>query len=472
MSAAATSYSHESLNELSDYFHAAPIGLHITEADGTIKTTNLAELELLGYRDSPGDYIGRHAGEFHSDDIGEMFDSVMSGKPVPEREATLVRKDGSTQRVLQYANARVENGEFAGVRCCTFPHPDDLRPDIAELGALRDESLENRGIALSPEERNQTYRDLSDFFDNCPVALHIVGGDGLIRRANRRELESMGYEADSYIGKHIATFHADQAVIDGMLTDLVGGSPLINFSATLFHQSGQRMPVMIYSNSRMRNGSFINTRCFTVPVPKMRKVPETAEQFSWPRNEDLGFTVAGRDQIAPKPNPMTLALRYIAARKRPEESLGFLARLSQVLATAGSLNDLLANAAKLCTPFLADFVSIDTQSRHLADAATRTVQPQAKKILHLLESVTGQVQGCAALKDIDDIRAAELRKLGVGDLFIVEMSMRGAYVGTVAMLRQNAPSSHAFGPADIALVEETARRIATAIEIGTLTEMQ
>src|ERR1019366_8254518 len=120
-----------------------------------------------------------------------------------------------TQRVLQYANARFENGEFAGVRCCTFPHPDDLRPDIAEVGALRDESLENRGVALSPEERNQTYRDLSDFFDNCPVALHIVGGDGLIRRANRRELESMGYEADSYIGKHIATFHADQAVIDG-----------------------------------------------------------------------------------------------------------------------------------------------------------------------------------------------------------------------------------------------------------------
>src|SRR5437868_6509749 len=59
--------------------------------------------------------------------------------------------------------------------------------------------------------------DLEDFFENGDFALHIVGSDGTILRANRAELELLGYSAEEYVGHHIAEFHADAAVIDDML---------------------------------------------------------------------------------------------------------------------------------------------------------------------------------------------------------------------------------------------------------------
>src|SRR5262249_31956912 len=146
----------------------------------------------------------------------------------------------------------------------------DLRPDIAELAALTDQSVASRHLELTPEQRRELYRELHDFFENGPVGLHVVGGDGLIKHANQAELTTLGYDAGAYRGAHLARFHAEQRVIDGMLETLVAGTPLVNFSATLFREDGSRLPVLIYSNSRMRDGSFVNTRCFTVPAPEAR----------------------------------------------------------------------------------------------------------------------------------------------------------------------------------------------------------
>jgi PAS domain S-box-containing protein len=485
MSAAtATDFNKKSLNDLSDYFHAAPIALHITEADGTIQRTNLAELELLGYRDNPDDYIGRHVAEMHADSgaAEALIQRVLAGESVVEHEVSLVRRDGTPQKVLLYANARLENGEFAGIRCCTFPHPEALRPDIAELGALRDESIESRGLDMTHEQLSDTYEELKDFFENCPVAMHIVGGDGLVMYANKKELAAMGYMPDEYLGTHIATFHADQHVIDGMLTDLVGGTPLINFSATLLHKDGKKLPVMIYSNSRMREGSFLNTRCFTVPIPKTRKsVTERIEHFSWPRNEDFGFTIPGRAEAHSDPNPMTLALKYIASRKRPEESLGYLARVSQALGATGSIKDMLAEVLRLSVPFLADFVSVDLPSRHLGHCSTEVMTGAADGIVRFVGgddpnlefsvgavSRSGESQNCFDLSKATTARGTELLKAGARSAIVVPLAIRGQCIGALTLLRENATSRRDFGPADLALSEELARRVSCALEIDRL----
>lgn len=477
-------FSEEALNDLSDYFQGAPIGLHVTESDGTITRTNLAELELLGYSGRPDEYVGRHVAEFHADseEVQQLLDRVSVNEPVAEHEATLLRRDGSPQKVLLYANARMEDGEFRGLRCFTFPHPEDLRPDIAEVGALRDESVESLGVDLREDERYKMYWELQDFFENAPVALHIVGGDGLIKRANKKELAAMGYDPEAYIGAHIAGFHSDQGVIDGMLTDLVGGTPLVNFSATLFHKNGSKLPVMIYSNSRMRDGSFVNTRCLTVPVPKSRKaVSNVMERFTWPRNEDLGFSIPGREVTQSKPNPMTLALKYIAARKRPEESLGFLARVSQTLASAGSFESMLRETARLCVPFLADFVTVDLASRHLAHASIESLHGRTESILRYLNSGGpeaefgiasavrgGETQACSNLNVCAGDRAQQLLNAGIRSLIMAPLTIRGQHIGALTLLRENIPSQRDFGPADRALAEEVARRISFAIQIDRL----
>jgi hypothetical protein len=481
MPQASASFNQEKFNDLTDYFHGAPIGLKITSTDGTITQTNLAELKLLGYDENMGEYVGRHMAEFHSDpDAAQtLLDRLVSGEKVAEHETTLLRRDGTPQKVLMYANAKIDDGEFHGVRCFTFPHPDDLRPDIAEVGALTDLSAESRALDLSEDEQKRMYSELSDFFDNSPVNLHIVGGDGLIKHASESELSAMGYDRGSYIGQHIAGFHASQSVIDGMLGDLVGGTPLINFPATLSHKDGSKIPVMIYSNSRMRDGSFLNTRCFTVSMPKARQAPAGhAVEFVWPRNEDFGFSLPGKAASTSKPNPMTLALRYIGSRKRPEESLGFLASVSKVFASYGRLDTMLADVAALSVPFLADFVSIDLADSHLAQASIQALSDRTDKIIRCLAvgdkfslrsaRAAGKIEACFDLNAETNgsaERAAEFLKLGLRSLILVPLAIRGDAVGTLALLREGSSTRRNLGPADRALAEELARRISFAIAI-------
>jgi PAS domain S-box-containing protein len=479
----------DALNDFSDYFHAAPIGLHVSGPDGTITRTNLAELKLLGYGDHAGEYVGRHMAEFHADADGAriLLDRLVAGETVAEHDTTLLRRDGAPQRVLLYANARIDGGAFRGARCFTFPHPEDLRPDIAEVGALKDQSVAGRRLELTAAERGELYAELRDFFDNGPVGLHMVGGDGLIRYANKCELATMGYDSEAYVGQHIARFHADQKVIDGMLEDLVGGTPLVNFGATLCRKDGAKLPVLIYSNSRMSDGSFVNTRCFTVPAPGSRRVPggRTVE-FSWPRNEDFGFTFVGREETPPesKPNPMTVALKYIASRKRPEEALGFLAHVSRALGSTKPFDAMLREAVTLSVPYLADFATVDVPPAHLAHAISPSLKAETDRLVRFLsaggpgtefsvESVraTGADEACFDLTaecETRGERAAELLEMGVRSLLIVPLTVRGRHLGALTLLRVNSSSRRNFGPADRALAEEFARRISFAIEIERL----
>jgi PAS domain S-box-containing protein len=479
MLAEATEMNDQRLNDLSDYFYGAPVGLQMIDGAGMIRRANLAGLRLLDYDEQ--EYVGRHVGEFFAEPevVRAMLDKLAAGESIREFEATLIRRDGKKQEVLIYANSKRSDGILEGIRCAIFPHPDDLRPDIAEAAALTDQSVEAHGRELSLEERDELLADLEDLFRHNPVNGHIVGGDGLVKYASESELESMGYEPDSYIGVHIARFHADQNVIDGMLEDLVGGTPLINFNATLFHKDGSKIPVMIYSNSRMRGSDFLNTRCFTVPVPKSRRSGEGERAaFSWPRNEDFGFTIAGRDAPAAAPNPMTLALRYIASRKRPEESLGFLACVSQILADGRVLDERLAEIVRLSVPFLADAASLELETGQAAHHAAGGLRDRFEAVRAALASDAPDCELALAairkagqpvvVKDVSqhqrsgDPVSQALAVAGVGSAILMPLEFADHTFGTIAFVREEGPARQPFGPADVALAEEVARRIAIA----------
>lgn len=451
----------ETLNDLSDFFHGAPIGLTMVAANGTIQRTNLAELHMRGYSAQPNEYIGHHIGEFHTNagEMARLLERLAAGEVITEYESTLVRRDGSTQKVLQYLSPRTRDGQVIGVNSFSFPHPDDQAPDVSKAGALQNNSLDARGVQLSDAEKEELYQDLTDFFQNAPVGLHIVGGDGLVKHSNKREIASMGYESapSEYLGQHIAKFHAHQNVIDGMLTDLVAGRPLINFTdAELLHKDGSQFPVMIYSNSRMESGDFMNTRCFTVPMPKAFTQPSKKIDFVWPRNEEFPH------DPDKKPNPMTMALRYIASRKRPEESLGLLAEMSKTLGRAGAFKPLLTDTLSLMVPFFADWVCMeDEQGNELG----RVHQPA---ITPIAEAVKAQVKATAIGNWID--LSAETQNpfadFGINSVMVLPLTVRGEERGRVSFLRQNAQTDRRdFGPADVALATEIARRLAFALEL-------
>lgn len=172
------------------------------------------------------------------------------------------------QEVLGSGKSKVFQGTLQNDRrlshwiCTKMPLRDHRGDIVGLLGFNRDVShLVEARKAL--EERTL---ELEDFIDNATEGIHWVGGDGVILRANRTELELLGYEADEYVGRHISEFHADPDVIAEMLVALTSGRSLTNQPARLRAKDGSIKHVLINSNVAWRDGRFSHTRCFTRDV--------------------------------------------------------------------------------------------------------------------------------------------------------------------------------------------------------------
>jgi PAS domain S-box-containing protein len=137
------------------------------------------------------------------------------------------------------------------------------KPTLTRLG---------RAKAAMPQD------SLEDFFENGAIALHQVGGDGTILRANRAELELLGYAAEDYVGHHIAEFHADREIIDDILARLGRGETLRKYPARLRASDGSIKHVEITSSVQFRDGEFLNTRCFTVDVTERERALEEVKR--------------------------------------------------------------------------------------------------------------------------------------------------------------------------------------------------
>ncbi len=136
------------------------------------------------------------------------------------------------------------------------------------------------------EQLSDSQSDLEDFFENGVVALHWVGPDGRILRANQAELDLLGYESEEYVGRHIAEFHADRAVIDDLLARLSYHQKLERYPARLRTKSGEIRHVLISSNVYSQDGEFVHTRCFTLDVTE-RHLAQLDLQESERRSREL-----------------------------------------------------------------------------------------------------------------------------------------------------------------------------------------
>ena len=127
------------------------------------------------------------------------------------------------------------------------------------------------------EEIRRKTQDLEDFFENSAVGLHIVSGEGIILRANKAELDMLGYKPEEYIGRHVAEFHADAPVIGDILQRLSCDEKLDRYPARLRARDGSVKHVLITSNSRFNDGKFVNTRCFTTDITQLREAEEARQ---------------------------------------------------------------------------------------------------------------------------------------------------------------------------------------------------
>jgi PAS domain S-box-containing protein len=136
----------------------------------------------------------------------------------------------------------------------------------------------NRAFARQPARSLDTDADVFDFFENGAVALHLVGPDGTILKANKAELALLGYAAHEYVGRNIAEFHVDPETIADILATLSRGEAIDKRAARLRARDGTIKHVLITSSVNFKDGDFVNTRCFTLDVTEKKLAEDLLRQ--------------------------------------------------------------------------------------------------------------------------------------------------------------------------------------------------
>jgi PAS domain S-box-containing protein len=121
------------------------------------------------------------------------------------------------------------------------------------------------------DDLRRSEAQLAEFFENATVGLHWVGADGTILRANRAELEMLGYNREEYVGRPISDFHADEEVICDILDKLNSGERLVEYPARMRCKNGLIKDVLIDSSVMWKDGKFVHTRCFTRDVTEKKR---------------------------------------------------------------------------------------------------------------------------------------------------------------------------------------------------------
>lgn len=147
------------------------------------------------------------------------------------------------------------------------PDPDLLEM-MGSIAAVLGQFLERQE---AEDELRRSEQELAEFFENATVGLHWVGPDGTILRANRAELEMLGFRREEYIGRPIADFHVDEDVISDILAQLKAGNNLVDYPARLRCRDGSIKDVLIDSSVLWREGEFVHTRCFTRDVTERKR---------------------------------------------------------------------------------------------------------------------------------------------------------------------------------------------------------
>ncbi|HEV2132537.1 MAG TPA: ATP-binding protein, partial [Longimicrobiaceae bacterium] len=177
----------------------------------------------------------------------------------------------------------------------------------------------------------------------------------------------------------------------------------------------------------------------------------------------------------------------ISERKRAEEAQRLLAEAGMVLASSLDYRKTLQSIARLVVPTLADHCLVDLADedgqvervevafarppkRSIAERIRQYYEPglhspeAAARVLRVRESVLFPELSDAQLAQY--ARDAEhldlLRELGIRSVMAVPLIVRGRILGAITLTA--AESGRRFGPQDLALAEEIARRAALAVD--------
>ena len=163
-------------------FHHAPIGMALASPNGTLLRVNLAYAALLGYE--PHELIGRNIREVtHPDDwddhasaLTRAFDGFEDTYVLEKR---YVHRDGREVSAVLHG-ARVDDPVLGSVL-------------IGQVLDVTEARHHERAAAAAQAH-------LKALFEQAPIGMASVGGDGVIRQVNRAFARIVGYSEDELVG--------------------------------------------------------------------------------------------------------------------------------------------------------------------------------------------------------------------------------------------------------------------------------
>ncbi|WP_421577302.1 PAS domain S-box protein [Shinella sp. M31] len=233
---------------------AIPTAVYVCDRDGFVVAYNAEAARLWGRHPSREGRRDRFCGSYRlyladgtplPHEACPMAAAVRTGQEIRNGAVMMERPDGALFDAL--VNVRPLRGRDGGIE-----------------GAIN--CFQGVSAQRTRKREIQNAVDLEDFFDNAAIGLHIVSNDGIILRANKAELNLLGFAAEDYIGRHISEFHVDDWAIADILDKLQRGHNLDRYPARLRAKDGRIKHVLITSNGRFEDGKFTNTRCFTTDV--------------------------------------------------------------------------------------------------------------------------------------------------------------------------------------------------------------
>ncbi|MEV0910411.1 PAS domain-containing protein [Streptomyces hokutonensis] len=250
-----------SSEQLLDLFNWASPGMLVTDAEGVVVLANKAAVELLAGNAALGSKLPNALG------IDDYAALLAAGQPVENREAGFSNADfGSGYANVGFGVVEGKTFGFWALRpVTTHPTPSSKPGEGSSSAQAWINQVDQADESYTPVGAN-TVKFIQAYYDNCPVAIHLIEEDGTVAHANWKDIAIVGAseQPDSYVGHHIRHIYADQDVVEDFLGRWGEDAPIIDFRAD-FLNKGERVPVVIFSTAKVEDNKLKNTRCFVFP---------------------------------------------------------------------------------------------------------------------------------------------------------------------------------------------------------------
>jgi PAS domain S-box-containing protein len=206
---------------------------------------------------------------------------------------------------------------------------------IVETGLVKPYDILFRDLKLSEEQFRDLYEESPDAYLSC-------GTDGIIRRANRRATELLGYRREELVGKHVSDLYAEtpsgRATAMGVFQRFLKGEEIRDQELEVRRADGSSAWVNLSVRPiRDKEGRVVASRSVMVDITEHRKLDQLKDDFIGLVSHELR-------------SPMTVITGAIntalteAERLSPEETHQLL---KDAAAESETLSNLLSNLLEL-----------------------------------------------------------------------------------------------------------------------------